>query len=104
MFNFPRFVKLCLFTARRPGAGLRGALLTQHLGEVRVVEVGVLVRQPLALHLGPDHEGVHGSADPLLLPRALVPAQDAHPHPVPVVWPRPPHHAPPCRVAGTPVA
>ena len=92
------------FYCTGPGAGWRAALLTQHLGEVRVVEVGVLVRQPLALHLGPDHEGVHGSPDPLLLPRPLVPAQHAHPHPVPVVRPRPPHHAPPGRVAGTPVA
>ena len=101
MFNFPRFVKLCLFTARRPVAGLRGALLTQHLGEVRVVEVGVLVRQPLALHLGPDHEGVHGSADPLLLPRALVPAQDAHTHAMAILRPGPPHNAPTGGVART---
>ena len=32
------------------------------------MEVGVLVGEPLPLHLGPDHEGVHGSPDPLLLP------------------------------------
>ena len=70
--------------------------LTEHLGEVRVVEVGVLAREPLALDLGPNHEGVHRPPDPLLLAGALVPAEDAHPHahPVSVLRPRPPHHAP----------
>ena len=70
--------------------------LTEHLGEVRVVEVGILVREPLPLDLGPDHEGVHRPPDPLLLPGALVPAEHPHPHayPVPILRPRPPHHAP----------
>ena len=60
------------------------------------MEVGVLVRESLPLNLGPDHEGVHRPPDPLLLPGALVTAKDAdpHAHPVPVLRPRPPHHAP----------
>ncbi|KAL0612596.1 LOW QUALITY PROTEIN: UPF0764 protein C16orf89 [Plecturocebus cupreus] len=33
--------------------------LTQHLAQLRVVQVGVLLRQPLALVLSPHHEGVH---------------------------------------------
>ena len=71
------------FYCTGPGAGRRAALLTQHLGEVRVVEVGVLVRESLPLDLGPDHEGVHRPPDPLLLPGALVPAEHAHPHATP---------------------
>lgn len=49
-------------------------LLTQHPGEVRVVEVGVLVGQAFPLDLGPDHEGVHGAPDALLLLALVVPA------------------------------
>lgn len=47
-------------------------LLTEHLAELRVVQVGVLHRQPLPLVLRPHHERVHGPADAALgafLPR-----------------------------------
>ena len=63
------------------------------------MEIRILVRQPLPLHLGPDHEGVHGPPDPLLLPGPLVPAQD--PHTVGIVRPASPHHPPASSIAGT---
>ena len=44
---------------------LAGRSLTEHLAEVRVVKVRVLVRQSLPLRLRPHHEGVHGTTDPL---------------------------------------
>lgn len=40
--------------------------LTEHLAEDGVVQVWVLQGQALPLVFGPHHEGVHGSADPLL--------------------------------------
>lgn len=46
---------------------------TQHFAELCVVQVRVLLREPLALILRPHHEGVHGPADPrLALPAALA--------------------------------
>lgn len=41
--------------------------LTQHLGEVRVVEVRVLIGEFLPFHLCPNHERVHRTADASLL-------------------------------------
>jgi len=36
------------------------------------VQVGIFVSQFFPLHLGPYHERVHGSPDPLLLDRLLL--------------------------------
>lgn len=46
--------------------------LTEHFAEVGVVEIGILVGQPLAFNFGPDHEGVHGPSDALLAGLLLV--------------------------------
>lgn len=46
---------------------LQPVLLTQHLAEISVVQVRILVCQFLPLHLCPDHEGIHGSPYPRLL-------------------------------------
>lgn len=46
-------------------------LLTEHLAEIGVVEIRILVGQLLALDLCPDHERVHGATYPLLLEAPL---------------------------------
>ena len=66
--------------------------LTKHLGEVGIVQVGVLIGHPLPLHLGPHHEGVHRPPDPLLLPRPLFTTKDSNPRTI--VRPASSHHTP----------
>lgn len=56
--------------------------LTEHLAEIGIVEIGILVGQFLALDLCPDHERVHRATYPLLLeaPLSLAAAGMAHLH------------------------
>lgn len=57
--------------------------LTEHLAEIGIVEIGILVGQFLALDLCPDHERVHRATYPLLLeaPLSLGATGMAHLHP-----------------------
>lgn len=48
---------------RGEDSGMNQLKLTQHLAQICVVNIWILLSHPLPLYFGPDHEGIHGSAN-----------------------------------------